>query len=177
MKRSALSLVDEEVSVKKAKKIYPVAIEPEDDLPIPYTPEEVYDMLKNELGLDFLAKVDADYWMRRLQEDKTRLITTAIFVLGICIWAAESICVEQFNFIKTEPFCMPYSHEMVDIALSEANWIEQHQELTHDEKNEWIYLLMCDQINFEAKRLMVELQRNSFAANWGDYVKKMQNID
>jgi hypothetical protein len=177
MKRSALSLVDEEVSVKKAKKIYPVAIEPEDDLPIPYTPEEVYDMLKNELGLDFLAKVDADYWMRRLQEDKTRLITTAIFVLGICIWAAESICVEQFNFIKTEPFCMPYSHEMVDIALSEANWIEQHQELTHDEKNEWIYLLMCDQINFEAKEDMVDLQRRTFATNWNDYVTKMQNLD
>ena len=86
MKRSALSLVDEEVSVKKAKKIYPVAIEPEDDLPVPYTPEEVYHMVKNELGQNFLTKVDAQYWMRRLQEDKTRLITTTIFYLGLCIW-------------------------------------------------------------------------------------------
>lgn len=177
MKRSALSLVDEEVSVKKAKKIYPVAIEPEDDLPVPYTPEEVYHMVKNELGQNFLTKVDAQYWMRRLQEDKSRHITTTIFYLGLCIWHAECICVEQYNYLKNDPFSMPYNHDMVDIALSEANWIEQHQELTHDEKNEWIYLLMCDQINFEAKRLMVELQRNSFAANWGDYVKKMQNID
>jgi hypothetical protein len=49
--------------------------------------------------------------------------------------------------------------------------------LTHDEKNEWIYLLMCDQINFEAKEDMVDLQRRTFATNWNDYVTKMQNLD
>ncbi len=176
MKRATPFAPEEEPSTKR-QQLLPVLIEPEDQLPVPYTADEVFDLLMEELGNDFNAEVHTRRWMGLLEKNKDRSITFTTFYMGASLWNAHCVCVEQCVYLQTDPWSMPYNHSMVDIALSEARWIDEQQAMTKERFNEWIYLLICDHVNFEAKKKMTQLQKDSWHVSWYEYVKHQQNME